>query len=258
MNTILYLYLCYVIFYQSVKVAKKIERNINRMQEGTTFVYKQLVFDQSEYRAAAKAIERLIKKGIIKRVSTGVFYKPKQTAFGELRPQEEELLKPYLFQGGKRIAYITGASLYNRMGFTTQVPNTIKVASKAKRVTTNIGKTQVKPVKSYVDVTNENYYLLEILDALKDFKNILDLDKKSALTLVKNKISNLSENELSKMRRYAIKYPPRATALLGAILEFSNKKTGLESLKSSLNPLTTYKLGIQKETLPTSSNWNII
>ena len=64
----------------------------------------------------AKAIERLIDKGIIKRVSTGVFYKPKQTLLGELKPNEQELLKPCLFQNKKWIAYITGNSLYHRMG----------------------------------------------------------------------------------------------------------------------------------------------
>ena len=239
-----------------MKVAEKIERSINRVKEGTTFNYQQFGIDQSEYTAAAKAIERLIKKGIIKRVSTGVFYKPKQSVFGELKPREEELLKPYLFQDGKRIAYITGGSLYNRMGLTTQVPKTIKVASKVKRVTTKIGKTQVKPVKSYVDVTNENYSLLEILDALKDFKLIPDLDKRIALALLRNKIEKLSEINRSKMIRYALKYPPRATALLGAILELS-KKYDLESLKTNLNPLTSYKLGIKEEILPTAPKWNI-
>lgn len=227
------------------------------MQVGTTFKYQQLGIDQSDYGAAAKAMERFIKKGMIKRVSTGVFYKPKQSAFGELKPREDELLKPYLFQDGKRIAYITGGSLYNRMGLTTQVSKTIKVASKVKRVTTKIGKTQVKPVKSYVDVTNENYYLLEILDALKDFKVIPDLDKKSGIALLKNKINKLSKNDQSKIIRYALKYPPRVIALLGAILELSKKKDGLESLRTNLNPLTTYNLGIKKETLPTAPEWNI-
>lgn len=240
-----------------MKVVEKIVRKINRMQEGTTFKYKQLGIDQSEYSAAAKALERLIKKGIVKRVSTGVFYKPKQSAFGELRPREEELLKPYLFEDGKRMAYITGGALYNRMGLTTQIPKTIKIASKAKRVTTKIGKTQVKPVKSYVDVSNENYYLLEILDALKDFKTIPDMDKKSAITLLKNKISKLAENDISKMIRSAIKYPPRAKALLGAILEFSKIENGILALKANLNPLTTYKIGIKEETLPTAPQWNI-
>ncbi len=240
-----------------MKVVEKIERKINRMQEGTTFRYRQLGLDQSEYSAAAKAIERLIKKGMIKRLSTGVFYKPKESAFGELRPREAELLKPYLFQDGKRIAYITGGSLYNRLGLTTQVPKTIKVASKVKRVTTKFGKTEVKPVKSYVDVTNENFFLLEILDALKDFKTIPDLDKKSAITLLKDKINKLSENDQAKIIRYALKYPPRAAALLGAILELSKESKDLDGLRKKLNPLTNYKLGIKEETLPTAPEWNI-
>ena len=119
-----------------MKVAEKIERKINRMQEGITFKYQQLGIERNEYSAAAKAMERFVRKGIIQKISTGIFYKPKQSAFGKLQPREEELLKPYLFQGEKRIAYITGVLLYNRMGLTTQVPKTITVASRVKRVTT--------------------------------------------------------------------------------------------------------------------------
>ncbi|MDT0687675.1 DUF6088 family protein [Autumnicola psychrophila] len=239
-----------------MKVTKKIELKVNRMKEGTTFKYQQLGVNQDEYIAAAKAVERLVKKGVIKRTSTGVFYKPKQSVFGELKPKEEELLKPYLFRDGKRIAYITGSTLYNRMGLTTQVPKTIKVASKVKRVVTKIAKTQVKPVKSYVEVSNGNYYLLEILDALKDFKTISDMDKKSAIGLLTNKISNLVEDDLLKLVRYALKYPPRATALLGAILEASSKNQ-VEVLKNSLNPLTSYNMGIKEDILPTAPKWNI-
>ena len=77
--------------------SSKIENEIKTLKVGTTFKYQQLSIESNEYSAAAKALERLIDKGIIKRVSTGVFYKPKQTLFGELKPNEEELLKPYLF-----------------------------------------------------------------------------------------------------------------------------------------------------------------
>lgn len=252
-----YLYMCPETVCQCMSVTKKIERKVNKMPKGITFRYQQLSIAPSEYSAAAKALERLIKKGTVKRVSTGIFYRPKQSAFGELRPREEELLKPHLFKDGKRIAYITGGSLYNRLGLSTQVPHNIKVASKVKRVTTTIGKTKVKPVKSYVDVTNHNYKLLEILDALKDFKIISDLDVKSAITLLKNKIGKLSEKDQAKMTQYALKYPPRAIALLGAILEISEAKKYLKSLKTKLNPLTTYKIGIKKGTLATASKWNI-
>ncbi|MCF8263368.1 MAG: hypothetical protein K9I99_02590 [Melioribacteraceae bacterium] len=48
----------------------------------------------------------------------------------------------------------------------------MKVTRKVKRVIPKIGAKQVTPIKIYVAVNNENYYLLEILDALKDFKSI--------------------------------------------------------------------------------------
>ena len=237
-------------------VAQKIKTKINSMPAGMTFNYRQLEIPASQYTAAAKALERQVKQGVIRRATTGIFYKPKQSAFGELRPREEELLKPYLFQQGKRIAYITGGSLYNRMGLTTQIPKTIKVASHKKRITTKIGNTQVKPVKSYIDVTNSNYQLLEFLDALKDFKTIPDIDRKSAIKILSGKLNELSDNGLTKLIKYATKYPPRTIAFLGALLEFLNKNN-LYSLKKNLNPLTIYKIGLNTKVLPTAKQWNI-
>jgi len=71
---------------------KKIEEKINNIEIGNTFTYKDLTIKKEEYSAATKTIERLIKKGIIKRVSTGIFYKPKQSIFGELKPDEEKII----------------------------------------------------------------------------------------------------------------------------------------------------------------------
>ncbi len=227
------------------------------MRRGATFRYKQLGLDKSEYQSAAKAIERLIKRGVIKRASTGVFYKPKETPFGELKPREAELLRPYLFENGKRIGYVTGTSLYNKMGLTTQIPRRIKIASKQKRISTNLGATPVKPVKSYAEVSSRNYYLLEILDALKDFGRIQDIDKESAIKLILERIKKLSRSDISRMVKLSLKYPPRAKALLGAILEQLGNQQEIVELKSSLNPLTEYRLGINESTLPTSMNWEI-
>ena len=237
-----------------MKVAEKIKTKINSIPSGVTFNYQKLGISTSEYTAAAKALERQIKQGVIKRVSTGIFYKPKQSAFGVLRPREEELLKPYLFQNGRRIAYVTGGSLYNRMGLTTQIPKTIKMASRSKRITTRIGNTQVKPAKSYVEVTDNNYQFLEYLDALKDFKTISDLEKKSAISVLSQKLQDISDNDLEKLIKYATKYPPRAIALLGALLEYLDKN--IFTLKKNLNPLTTFKIGIKTGILPTTENWN--
>lgn len=240
-----------------MKIAQKIEKQINKIKEGTTFKYQQLSIESNEYSAATKAIERLIEKGIIKRVSTGVFYKPKQTIFGELKPNEEELLKPYLFQSNKRIAYITGISLYNRMGLTTQVPRNIKIASRDKRITVSVGNIKGNPVKSYVDVTNKNFYLLEILDVLKDFKKIPDLDKKSGIKIISNQLKKLNTKEIKQLIDCALSYPPRVRAFLGSLLEQIDFFIELKTLKKSLNPLSEYNYGIEKKTLPTITNWNI-
>jgi hypothetical protein len=240
-----------------MKVAQKIEKQISKIKEGTTFKYQQLSIEQSEYSAATKAIERFIEKGIIKRVSTGIFYKPKQTIFGELKPNEEELLKSYLYQNNKRIAYITGTSLYNRMGLTTQVSKSIKIASRDKRITISIGNIKGVPVKSYVDVTDKNFYLLEILDALKDFKKIPDLDISSAIKVISNRLKELNTNEIKQLIKCVLSYPPRVRGFLGALLEKIDSSIELALLKKSLNPLSEYNYGINKSLLSTAPNWKI-
>jgi hypothetical protein len=240
-----------------MKVAQKIEKKIKKLKEGTTFKYQQLSIESSEYSAAAKGIERLIEKGIIKRVSTGVFYKPKKTIFGELKPNEEELLKSYLFQNNKRIAYITGISLYNRMGLTTQVPRNIKIASRDKRITVSVGNIKGNPVKSYVDITDKNFFLLEILDALKDFKKIPDLDKNAGIKIISNQLKKLNTKEVKQLIDCALSYPPRVRAFSGALLEQMGLSIELKTLKKSLNPLSEYNYGIDEKILPTTTNWNI-
>jgi hypothetical protein len=240
-----------------MKVSQRIEKSIGRIVSGKTFTYSELELEPEEYPAATKAIERLLKRGLINRATTGVFYKPRQTVFGDLKPAEEELLRPYLFDGDKRVAYITGTALYNKMGLTTQVPKNIKVASQGTRVITRIGNIKIAPIKSYVEVTNENYKLLEILDALKDFRIIPDLDKKMTIQLLLRKIKDLSDKEKAGMVKIALKYPPRVRAFFGAILDELKINKNSVLLKQSINPLSKYSYGIKEEQLSTISNWNI-
>ncbi|MBY0434942.1 MAG: hypothetical protein K2U26_12605 [Cyclobacteriaceae bacterium] len=240
-----------------MKVAEKIEKRILKMPEGTTFKYQQFDIAPNEYTAATKAIERLIRRGIINRASTGVFYKPKQTAFGSLKPKEEELLKPYLFENNKRIAYITGTALYNKMGLTTQVPRNIQVASRSKRITIKVGSMQVRSIKSYVDVTDDNYPILELLDVLRDFKKIPDSDNSQTIRFLIKSMKDLTEKQKSELIKIALKYPPRVRALTGALLTEVKSKQSLSELKKSINPLSTFEFGITQKQLPNIQDWNI-
>ena len=239
-------------------VAGKLQAQIEKWQAGTTFKYQELAIAPEEYSAAVKAIERLIKKGTIQRASTGLFYKSKITAFGNLKPNEEALLKPYLFEGKERIAYVTGTALFNRLGLTTQVPKNIRVACRGKRIITKVGSLQIMPVKSYTEVTNQNYFLLELLDILKDFKTIPDTENNQVIKFVVQKFKKLSKKEQEKLIEIALKYPPRVRSLTGAILNMFNPKEPIIQLKKSINPLTVFEYGLDKKVLPNMEYWNIL
>jgi hypothetical protein len=108
-----------------MKVTYKIKTKIDKITPGKIFNYHDLGILNQEYKAAAKAISRLVNQKSIKRISTGIFYKPQKTVFGELKPSENEQLRSYLFNGKKRVAYVTGSALFNRLNLTTQVPKDI-------------------------------------------------------------------------------------------------------------------------------------
>lgn len=239
-----------------MSLAAQIEKKISRIKEGSTFNYTQLGINPSQYSTAAKALERLLKKGSIKKLSKGIFYKPEQTIFGELKPNDEAVIKTYLFQNGVRVAYLTGTYIYNQMMLTTQVPNVWKIASFNKRIFVNRQSIKAKPVKAYAEVTESNYRLLGYLDALKDWNNIPDLSTTSGVNNLANKLSEFEPKQLQVLIKYALLYPPRVSAFLGALLEWLNRDIPKE-LRERLNPLTTYKIRLKKNDLPTAANWNI-
>jgi hypothetical protein len=241
-----------------MNIAQKIATKVGTQKEGVSFRYLDLGIKSIEFVSAAKALERLLKKGVIKRFAPGVFYKPQKTVFGELGPGESDLIKPYLFQSGKRIGYITGARLYNQLGITTQVPKNLIIAYFNKRVKTKVRMIEITSVKSYVEITDENYVLLELLDVMKDFKRISDTNPQDVVKFLLGKIPALNSVEQKLLVNIAMSYPPRVRAFTGALVDkvLLNKKM-TENLKNSLNPLSEYDYGIKKEYLSTAPNWNI-
>ncbi|MFA5418160.1 MAG: DUF6088 family protein [Bacteroidales bacterium] len=239
-------------------LAKQIRNRIKQLPEGKTFGYDDLRVARKFYTTAAKAMERLQKEGLIKKVSKGVFYKPEQTVFGELKPDYSELLRPYLFENGKRVAYETGTLLYNRFGLTTQMAFRIKIASRGKRITINRGTLKADAVKSYANVTDSNYEILGLLDAFKDIKRIPDCSVAQAIRRLSAILKGLSEKQTGSLLKYTLVYPPRVRALVGAVLQNNGyTEKVLEKLKGSLNPLTTIKIGLKETELPTKTNWYI-
>lgn len=247
-----------MLIFVPMNLTTQIRNRIKQLPEGKTFGYDDLRIAKEDYTTAAKVLERLQKTGLIKKVSKGVFYKPKQTVFGELEPNYEEQLRLYLFENGKRIAYETGVSYYRRLGLTTQMAFTIKIASRGKRININRGSLKADAVKSYTEVSESNYEVLGLLDAFKDIKNIPDTSVAQSVRRLRAILKTLDKKQTETLIKYALLYPARVRALVGAILEnIDYTSKALDNLKQSLNPLSTIKLGLKESDLPTKNNWYI-
>jgi hypothetical protein len=96
-----------------------------------------------------------------------------------------------------------------------------------------------------------------LLDCLRFFKNIPDTTPNNACQRLIYLIGKLDEHELFRIKKLALKYTPQAVALLGAIIEAIKLQEDTSMLFKKLNPLTSYKLGISGEILPTQKKWNI-
>lgn len=242
-----------------MKVTDKIVAKINRIDTGDVFGYDTLGLTSDEIIAGSKALSRLVDKGVIKRARKGYYYKPKVSVFGEQKPREDVLLSLYLFEKNKQVAYITGTRLYNRLGLTTQVPSSIRVASLDKQVKGKVGNIVIKPAKSYVKVTSDAIKYLELLDVIKDLNTIPDLQKNDGLVYLKKAIYNFDTTEIKKLVTYGVAYPPKVRALLGALLEAMNVDiANLSLLKKSINPSSSYEYGITPKMLSTVNSWNIV
>jgi hypothetical protein len=78
-----------------------------------------------------------------------------------------------------------------------------------------------------------------------------------AVSYLLNFIKGLKQKDFLRLIRYALEYPPRTRAFLGALLEKLKTEQDTNQLKQSLNSLTVYDLGINKQILSTVSEWNI-
>lgn len=240
-----------------MKTTEYIAFTINRFPKGYVFTYEDFYEEVNKKEAIIKALNRMADSGTIAKLSKGKYYKPEQTAFGELQPDQYQVVKDLMEEDGKVTGYLTGYSMYNELGLTTQISNTIQIGKNTVRPKLKRGKYTIRFVRQKNTITRENIPLLQILDAIRYIKKIPDTTVEKSTRRLRNIISELSNEDIRSMVRLAKKYPPSARALLGAILEELNQTEYTEKLKNSLNPITTYNLPGVSEELSTAENWNI-
>jgi hypothetical protein len=231
---------------------------INRLPAGYIFTYDDFNLQVDKIDALTKALGRMVQDGRLRKLSPGRFYKPRFTDFGEVKPEIFQVVKDLLQQNGKIIGYLTGYSVYNQLGLTTQVSGIIQIGTNYQKKNISRGIFKIRFVKQPNKITKENIRLLRILDAISNIKEIPDTTVEQSCKTLSELIKKINTSEKEIFIRLAKKYNPATRALSGAILENSFGVKDSEPLLKTLNPSSVYTFDISESTLPNKRKWNIL
>jgi hypothetical protein len=240
-----------------MKTSDYISFRIDRLPKGYIFTYANFVTNINKEEAVIKALNRMASSGKIAKLAKGRFYKPETSTYGNLQPGLYQIVKDLLEDNGKIIGYLTGYSIYNRLGLTTQISSLIQIGKNETRPSFKREHYTISFIKQKNTITKENGPILQILDSIRYIKKIPDTSNSEAANRLLVILSELREDQQLSLARLAFKYPPATRALTGALLEELDIIDSTELLKKSLNPITTYQLTGISKTINSFQNWNI-
>ncbi len=197
-------------------------------------------FREYPFSATAQALSRLSRKGLLRRLSKGIYYRGRQTAFGQSRPnptaiQELAANKP-IFPSG-----IAAASL---LGFTTQSSGRGEIATSASSLPRKlIGDAPTLHTRRPTAWAGLSQQEAAILDFLRQGGRASELSPEETIRQLLSLISN--KGLFARLLKVADTEPPRVRAILGAIgEELGLNPTKLKQLRLSLNPYSRFDFGL--------------
>lgn len=223
----------------------------SRIEKGGERLWRMEDFRDQLFPAVAQAFSRLKRKGTLERLSKGVYYRSRQTAFGPSRPSPTAIRQ--LAQRSKSI-FPSGSSAANLLGFSTQTPKRGEVATSSLSLPrkligseTRVHARRPEAWKSLSETEGA------ILDLLRNGGKESELSPDDTTTRMLRLLS--AEKRLEKLIAIADTEPPRVRALLGAFAEALHAPSSkLEKLRSTLNPLSRFNFG-KFAALPTARKW---
>jgi len=102
-------------------ISSKIENTIKQSEKGK-LIFISDFFEIDNYDTVRKSLQRLVEKGLLFRISKGIYYYPKRDEIlGILYPSIEEIAKAIAKRDEARIVP-TGAYAQHLLGLSTQIP----------------------------------------------------------------------------------------------------------------------------------------
>ena len=222
-----------------------------RIQQGGDRLWRVESFGDLPFMAVAQALSRLARHGTLERVTKGVYFRPKQTAFGKSRPNPARVQR---LAARRKSVFPSGATAANLLGFTTQNPARGEVSTTSlslprkligNDVTVHARRPEAWSGLSEVDAA--------LLDFLRRRGETSDLSPEETVARLIKLIS--ANGRFERLVRVADSEPPRVRAMLGALGEQAGKGLKvLERLRRNLNPLSKFDFGVLAA-LPHARRW---
>lgn len=223
--------------FDAVNIAKIVREQI---EAGGERVWRLADFKDMPFTAVAQALSRLFRLGRVQRLGKGLYYKPRQTAFGPSEPNPSQLRSlPILGKG----IFPAGYAAANLLGFSTQHSAKLEIATNGLSLPRLIvGKETIihtRRPESWQKLSHTEAALLEFLRQRGSFSEL------SPEETVDKLLKHFNSADLFKhLFQVAITEPPRVRAILGAIgQELGVSENCLADLRKGLNPLSKFDFG---------------
>ena len=220
-----------------VNIAESVRDRINSDGER---IWRLVDFEGLPFTAVAQALSRLSRSGVIQRLGKGLYYRPRATAFGLSKPSSTQIQSLPIDQ---RSVFASGIAAANLLGFTTQNPARLEVATNGSSLPRLIvGKETVihtRRPESWRSLSEKEAALLDFL------RRRGELSELSPGKTVHRLLNFFRESErFERILKVAETEPPRVRAMLGAIGQQLNQPNDrLLALRRNLNPLSKFDFG---------------
>lgn len=200
--------------------------------------------------AATRALARLAERGLLIRVSKGLYFAPRDTPFGKSHPNEFDIAQKHL--SGK--TRLRGNSAANFLGLCTQVSVRPEIVVFANNMPKHTASAQVTIRRGTPPrVLSETAGAL--IEFIRDRGDYAETSPFETYERIQYLLINMSQGDICDLSDVAVTEPPRVRAILGALMESANlPDASWTALKKSLNPLTRFDFG-QFSELPNAKAW---
>ena len=223
----------------------------HRVERGGERLWRFEDFRDLPFSAVAQALSRLAREGTVERLSKGIYYRTRDTAFGKSRPNPAAIRR---LASRRQTLFPSGMAAANLLGFTTQLPRRGEIATSALSLPRKLVGTDTlihtRRPEAWADLTETDAALLDILRHGARFSELSPGDTiRKLLALLSQK------GRLRRLLKVVDSEPPRVRAILGALGEqLGTNRRILQRLRASLNSLSRFDFGMLTA-LPNASNW---